>query len=118
MINDNTEKLYFSDKQCLKEFLTANKDSGTSISRTYYIPTGSYIIRISYTENGVANAFEIIGEGSSIITSDVKPLTDINDILSKYKYSQSLDLSYLSEFGDLQSIDSMALSIAELFPGS
>lgn len=117
---NGTEKLYFSDKQCLKEFLTANKDSGESISRTYYIPTGSYIIRISYTENGVANAFEIIGEGSSIITSNVKPLTDdhINTVLNDYKYSQSLDLSYLSEFGDLQSIDSMALSIKYLFPNS
>ena len=118
---NGAEKLYFSDKQCLKEFLTANKDSsGESISKTYYIPTGSYIIRISYTKEGVANAFEIIGEGSSIKTSSVKSLTDknIDDILSKYKYSQSLDLSYLSEFGDLQSIDSMALSIADLFPGS
>lgn len=120
-MHNGSEKLYFSDKQCLKEFLTANKDSSSeSISKTYYIPTGSYIIRISYTKEGVANAFEIIGEGSSIKTSSVKPLTEtyIDTILNDYKYSQSLDLSYLSEFGDLQSIDSMALSINTLFPDS
>ena len=87
---EGTEKLYFSDKQCLKEFLTANEGSSSeSISKTYYIPTGSYIIRISYTKEGAANAFEIIGEGSSIITSNVKPLTEdyIKTVLNDYKYS-------------------------------
>lgn len=119
-----TDKLYFSDKQCLKEFLIANMtpDSGSNIvsKMAYYIPTGSYVIRISYNNDNVATAFEIVSEGSSIQTNGVKALTseNVSSILNSYKPVQSFDLNYLSEYGDLQSIDQVAKSVQDLFPGS
>lgn len=118
---NSNEKLYFSDTQCLKDFLIANKSSsGSLLSKSYYIPTGSYIIRISYDTSNVATAFEIVGEGSTISTSSIKGLTDtqIKETLDSYKPVDSFDINYLSEYGDLQSIDTIAKSVKDLFPNS
>lgn len=109
--NENV-KLYFSDKQFFTQFIN-QLDKGTGgagISIT--IPTGSYVIRISFDDNSNATSFEIIGEGSTISTTFTSGLTAENrqTLISNYS-SINIDLAFLQEYGDLQSIDQVAYSI-------
>lgn len=108
---DENVKLYFSDKQFFTQFIN-QLDKGTggaAIGIT--IPTGSYVIRISFGNNN-ATSFEIIGEGSTISTTSTSGLTanDRQTLISNYS-SINIDLAFLQEYGDLQSIDQVAYSV-------
>lgn len=108
---DENVKLYFSDKQFFTQFIN-QLDKGTggaAIGIT--IPTGSYVIRISFDNNN-ATSFEIIGEGSTISTTSTSGLTanDRQTLISNYS-SINIDLAFLQEYGDLQSIDQVAYSV-------
>lgn len=109
--NENV-KLYFSDKQFFTQFIN-QLDKGTGgagISIT--IPTGSYVIRISFDDYSNAISFEIIGEGSTISTTSTSGLdtTDRQKLISNYS-SINIDLAFLQEYGDLQNIEQVAYSI-------
>lgn len=109
---DENVKLYFSDKQFFTQFIN-QLDKGTggaAIGIT--IPTGSYVIRISFDNNNNATSFEIIGEGSTISTTSTSGLTanDRQTLISNYS-SINIDLAFLQEYGDLQSIDQVAYSV-------
>lgn len=105
-------KLYFSDKQFFTQFIN-QLDKGTGgagISIT--IPTGSYVIRISFDDYSNVTSFEIIGEGSTISTTSTSGLTakDRQTLISNYS-SINIDLAFLQEYGDLQSIDQVAYNV-------
>jgi len=58
----------------------------SSANKSIYIPTGSYIIRITYS-NSVPSEFEIVGEGStiSVYNSTVKQGDEAKKLLDEYK---------------------------------